>query len=319
LDVQGYISEIADLKKQIEELVHKNVHWQKFHEERERVLEERNETILRLNSRLAELMQHVQQLEQNLQQQQQQQRDGDGGALGNRYEGLANSRVVELENQLLQQKNKMAALEDNNIELSDEIRKLKKQLNQTRPATRDSSQELEQLLEQVQVLQVQLTVNKEDFEMERRDRERSQQKVDELEQLLLQYRGSQGKNEGTSIDNYYYPQQSPSLRYTPTAPYTAPVTSRQGFIGSESRRLVHTGPGLYYADHVDAETDGELATESAANVEASAEPHPRNERGKKSPQVSKVSSSTLRCPTCQLRFSFDDDHTQFIEHLSVCK
>jgi hypothetical protein len=47
---------------------------------------------------------------------------------------------------------------------------------------------MDALSEKVQILEMQLLVNREDFESERKDRERAQSRIAELEQELERYR-----------------------------------------------------------------------------------------------------------------------------------
>lgn len=163
---------------QLREVIGMNTRWQRYNEQRETYVVKLSKTSQQQQSKITVLEQQVRDLEQNINDLNKLLQKMESGKRRN-----TDAYVMSLEQQLLQK-------EDEVIELKDEVAKLKTTLHMIEKQ-RGVAQRLEDK-EMIETLRAQLEVFKDDFNQERKDRERLQGNND-----ILRHRLKESKNRYT--------------------------------------------------------------------------------------------------------------------------
>lgn len=200
-------------------------------------------------------------------------RTQDGGS------GFTDQQQADIDRQFLDQKNKYRQLEDEKCRLEEQNYKYQ--------------HDFIELTERVQLLDMQLVTNREDFECERKDRERAQSRVAELEQELEKYR------------NRSAPQPIP---YQPIQYHQPSQYQPSQFCGL--RQNDWTNPRRFMVDAHDGYDEADCVADS-----------PVVARGMSASPVAGRSPGTteepLQCPNCRRTFT-RDQHADLMDHMDRC-
>ncbi|XP_033633002.1 TNFAIP3-interacting protein 2-like [Asterias rubens] len=261
---------------QLREVIGMNTRWQRYNEQRETYVVKLTKTNQQQQSKITVLEQQVRGLEQNINDLNTLLQKMDAGKKKN-----TDAYVMSLEQQLVQK-------EDEVIELKEQVATLKVTLHTTEKQ-RGVAQRLEDK-DMIETLKQQLKVYQEDFNQERKDRERLQGNND-----ILRHRLKESQNmvpppaniqrftgSSTGLRGHYYDQ--------PQQP--------------QPRRLIARGLPVYQDPYEasllpsDVETDGFDVTDGSGNE--------LNDDG-----------DQLQCPRCPASFAVTD-HSAFMHHVTIC-
>ncbi len=257
---------------QLREVIGMNTRWQRYNEQRETYVVKLSKTSQQQQSKITVLEQQVRDLEQNINDLNKLLQKMESGKRRN-----TDAYVMSLEQQLLQK-------EDEVIELKDEVAKLKTTLHMIEKQ-RGVAQRLEDK-EMIETLRAQLEVFKDDFNQERKDRERLQGNND-----ILRHRLKESKN-----------------RYTPPTDIQRFAGSSGGLRGyyeqPQPRRLVARGLPAYQEFYDNSLLPSDVETDGVDETDAPGNGH--NDDG-----------DQLQCPRCPASFAVTD-HSAFMHHVTVC-
>lgn len=311
-------------KSRAEEVTKMNKRWQEYNSQREKYVQYLENT--------------VKELERNLQTAQATQVTPERSQVINSALEEAKRRLTATEHEKKQLEQELQERNRHLIQQSEQIDRLQAQLANNQGGHHSDTETIEALKAQIQICT-------EDFESERRDREKAQEKLDRVEKELKKYKDRErfqpkldinypNRLSGNNQDFYQdFNQQSPVAGYQ----YGEPQLAARGNSGNINRYNVADGLSPLQTDaepmsskscdlstriHHAKELDMKNMTESSQSVPALSLTVPSlidESDEEKETNMSHFSKSenTLKCPRCNQEFPADK-HGDLLEHIEMC-
>jgi centrosomal protein CEP55 len=197
-------------------------------------------------------------------------------------------------------------IEDENRELRLQIERLVAEMDRIKSRSGRSTEDQDR----IHMLEAQVQICTEDFESERRDRERAQARINEMENEMDLIK-RQLEQFQTSHMTHLYNQRMAAL-----SNYQNDYERRYGSSGGNERQLIARGIVQYEADgpnEDDSEGEDTVDLTPRPQTQDSALSHVEGEMQEDCPQP----IDALQCPRCKKDFP-TDKHNLLLEHIDIC-